>query len=87
MKHQEDFIGVRMIEDFQAEHCPYGKFVLLHTSFIDSMSLVCVDKATDYPDQELMIRLDVAKKLIRELQKRVDYIEAGIAEDNNTAPL
>lgn len=76
-----------MIEDFKSEHCPHGKFVLLHTSFTDSMSLVCKDKATVYPDQELMIRLDVAKKLIRELQKRVDYIEASIAEDDNTAHL
>jgi len=81
MKPQDEIIGMRQLTDFQTDHITFGGFVLLHSSFVDTMSYVCADKSTVFPDQEVMIRLDVAKALIRELQKRVDYIEAGI--ENN----
>ncbi|CAI0822013.1 hypothetical protein [Serratia ficaria] len=85
MKPQDEITGMRQLTDFQADHSAFGRFVLLHSSFTDTMSYVCAEKSTDYPDQEVMIRLDVAKELIRELQKRVDYIEAGI--ENNAVQL
>lgn len=85
MKPQDEISGMRQLTDFQADHSAFGRFVLLHSSFTDTMSYVCAEKSTAYPDQEVMIRLDVAKELIRELQKRVDYIEAGI--ENNAVQL
>ena len=82
MKPQDGIIGMRQLTDFQTDHSAFGGFVLLRSSFVDTMFYVCADKSTDFADQDVMIRLDVAKALIRELQKRVDYIEAGI---ENTA--
>ncbi|AVJ17227.1 MULTISPECIES: hypothetical protein [Serratia] len=85
MSHKDDIIGMRLLTGFQTDHSAYGRFVLLQSSFVDTMSYVCPDKENDYPDQEIMIRLEVAKELIHELQKRVDYIEAGI--ENNAVHL
>ncbi|WP_455871916.1 hypothetical protein [Serratia proteamaculans] len=85
MKPQDEIIGMRQLTDFQTDHSAFGGFVLLRSSFVDTMSYVCADKSTEFADQDVMIRLDVAKALIRELQKRVDYIEAGI--ENNALRL
>lgn len=85
MKPQDEISGMRQLTDFQTDHSSYGQFVLLHSSFTDTMASVCLEKSTSYPDQQVMIRLDIAKELIRELQKRVDYIEAGI--ENNAIHL
>jgi len=85
MKPQDEIIGMRQLTDFQTDHSAFGGFVLLRSSFVDTMSYVCADKSTVFADQDVMIRLDVAKALIRELQKRVDYIEAGI--ENNAVHL
>ncbi|QDL31329.1 hypothetical protein [Serratia liquefaciens] len=85
MKPQDEIIGMRQLTEFQADHSAFGGFVFLRSSFVDTMSYVCADKSTVYADQDVMIRLDVAKELIRELQKRVDYIEAGI--ENNAVHL
>lgn len=78
MKPQDELQGMRLLAEFQTDHSAFGQFVLLHSSFADTMASVCPAKTTDYPDQRVMIRLNVAKDLINELQKRVDYIEAGI---------
>ncbi|HBE9178744.1 hypothetical protein [Serratia fonticola] len=78
MKQQNELQGMRLLTDFEVEHSAYGKFVLLHSSFTDTMTAIFPSHASDFPDQQVMIRLDVAKALISELQKRVDYIEAGI---------
>lgn len=78
MKQQDELYGMRLLTEFKTDHSAFGQFVLLHSSFVDTMASVCPAKATDYPNQQVMIRLDVAKALINELQKRVDYIEAGI---------
>lgn len=86
MKREDEIGGMRLLTDFQTAHSAFGEFVLLHSSFTDTMASVCLAKSTDYPDQQVMIRLDVAKALISELQKRVDYIEAGI-EHNEFQPL
>ena len=81
MKSQDEIIGIRQLTNFQADHSAFGDFVLLRSSFVDTKSYVCADKSTTFADQDVMIRLDVAKTLIRELQKRVDFIEGGI--ENN----
>lgn len=83
MKSQDEIIGMRQLTNFQADHSAFGGFVLLRSSFVDTMSYVCADKSTTLADQDVMIRLDVAKALIRELQKRVDYIEEGIEESSD----
>ncbi|HBC7420628.1 TPA: hypothetical protein KEY88_003334 [Serratia marcescens] len=85
MKSQDEIIGMRQLTNFQADHSAFGSFVLLRSSFTDTISYVCADKSTTFADQDVIIRLDVAKALIRELQKRVDYIEAGI--ENNAVQL
>jgi hypothetical protein len=85
MKSQDDTLGMRQLTGFKAEHSAFGGFVLLRSSFVDTMSYVCADKSAAFADQEVMIRLDMARALIRELQKRVDYIEAGI-ETNSIHP-
>ncbi|WP_459376083.1 hypothetical protein [Serratia sp. ser-z] len=85
MKSQDEIIGMRRLTNFQAEHSAFRGFVLQRSSFVDTMSYVCADKSTVFADQDVMIRLDVAKALIHELQKRVDYIEAGI--ENNAVQL
>lgn len=75
---------MRLLTDFQAAHSAFGQFVLLKSSFVDTLSGFADFKAETYPDQQVMIRLSEAKALISELQKRVKYIEAGI-EDAGTS--
>lgn len=84
MKKNYEFSGMRLLTDFQTAHSALGKFVLLKTSFIDTFSGIANFKAETYPDQQVMIRLNEAKALVSELQKRVQYIEAGI-EDAGTS--
>jgi len=83
MKKQDEFSSMRLLTDFQSAHSAFGKYILLKTSFVDTLSEVFDFRTEDYPDQQVMIRLNEAKALISELQKRVQYIEAGI-EDANT---
>ncbi len=83
MKNQDEFGGMRLLTNFQAAHSAFGEFVLLKSSFSDTLSGFLDFKAETYPDQQVMIRLSEAKALISELQKRVQYIEAGI-EDAST---
>ncbi|HBE9083068.1 TPA: hypothetical protein KNG84_005748 [Serratia fonticola] len=78
MKQQDEIHGMRLLTEFQAAHSAFGGFVILHSSFEDTMTSVFPNHQNEFPDQQVMIRLDVAKALISELQKRVDYIEAGI---------
>lgn len=80
MKKQNEISGMRLLTKFQAQHSAFGGFVLLSTSFTDTMSVISAEHAEDYPDQNVMIRLSEAKALISELQKRVQYIEAGIED-------
>lgn len=84
MKNKDEFCGMRLLTEFKAAHSAFGEFVLLKTSFVDTLSGVADFKAQSYPDQQVMIRLAEAKALITELQKRVQYIEAGI-EDASTS--
>jgi hypothetical protein len=84
MKNQDEFSGMRLLTDFQTAHSAFGEFVLLKSSFVDTLSGIADFKAETYPDQQVMIRLKEAKALISELQKRVQYIEAGI-EDAGTS--
>ncbi|MFU2317956.1 hypothetical protein [Rahnella sp. PCH160] len=84
MKNQDEFGGMRLLADFQTAHSAFGEFVLLKSSFVDTLSGIADFKAETYPDQQVMIRLKEAKALISELQKRVQYIEAGI-EDAGTS--
>lgn len=78
MKPQNELEGMRLLTDFQAAHSAFGEFVILHSTFADTMTSIFPNHANNFPDQKVMIRLDIAKALISELQKRVDYIEAGI---------
>lgn len=84
MKNKDEFSGMRLLTDFQTAHSAFGEFILLKASFVDTLSGISGFKAEIYPDQQVMIRLNEAKELIAELQKRVQYIEAEI-EDSGTS--
>lgn len=85
MKSQDEFSGMRLLTDFKAAHSAFGEFVILKSSFVDTLSGIADFKAENYPDQQVMIRLSEAKALISELQKRVHYIEAGIEDAGNSS--
>jgi hypothetical protein len=78
MEKPEGFSGMRLLTTFQTEHSAHGQFILLHASFQDTLALTPSAPPTHYPNQKVMIRLNEAKALIAELQKRVQYIEAGL---------
>ncbi|PBI78650.1 hypothetical protein A9993_02465 [Rahnella victoriana] len=80
MINKDEFSGLRLLTGFKAAHSAFSEFVLLKTSFVDTLSCIADFKAEAYPDQQVMIRLSEAKALISELQKRVQYIEAGIED-------
>ncbi|HFO2533648.1 TPA: hypothetical protein ACHJX8_000522 [Yersinia enterocolitica] len=80
---KDEISGMRELTSFNTEHSAFGKFIIMRSSFTDTLTGFRHIEPEVYPDQQVMIRLDAAKKLIRELQRRVDYIESGI-EDINT---
>lgn len=80
MKKQDEFAGMRLLTEFQTAHSALGEFIILQSSFVDTLKAISSLKHENYPDQTVMIRLSEAKALIAELQKRVDYIEAGIED-------
>ncbi|CNI00211.1 MULTISPECIES: hypothetical protein [Yersinia] len=80
---KDEFTGMRELTSFDTAHSAFGEFIIMRSSFTDTLTGFRQIEPEHYPDQQVMIRLDAAKKLIRELQKRVDYIESGI-EDVNT---
>lgn len=86
MHNQNELGGIRMLTDFKVTHCAFSEFVLLKTSFVDTLAGVADFKTETYPDQQVIIRLSEVKALITELQKRVHYIETGI-EDLSTRSL
>ena len=67
MENQYGFNGMRLLTKFQIQHRALGRFVLLHSSFLDTLAGISSAKATVYPDQNVMIRLSEAKALIAEL--------------------
>lgn len=84
MKDQDNFSGMRLLTEFKTAHSALGEFVILKSSFVDTLTGVVDSKVEKYPDQQVMIRLSVAKAIIFELQKRVQYIEAGIEDAGST---
>ncbi|CQJ02362.1 hypothetical protein [Yersinia frederiksenii] len=79
---KDEISGMRELTSFNTEHSAFGKFIIMRLSFTDTLTGFRHIEPEVYPDQQVMIRLDAAKKLIRELQRRVDYIESGIEDIN-----
>ena len=84
MNEHDSFRGMRLLTEFKAAHSAFGEFVILKSSFVDTLTGVVDSKVEMYPDQQVMIRLSEAKALIIELKKRVQYIEAGIEDAGST---
>lgn len=80
MIKQDEISGMRLLNEFKAAHSALGECIILQSSFVDTLAAFSSFKHEEYPDQTIMIRLNQAKALIAELQKRVDYIEAGIED-------
>lgn len=85
MENQDGFSGMRLLTKFKAAHSALGEFVILKSSFVDTLSVIAGFKAENYPDQQVMIRLSEAKALTSELQKSAHYIEAGIEDAGNSS--
>ncbi|EFE96341.1 hypothetical protein [Serratia odorifera] len=80
MKPQDEIGGMRELTTFQMDHSAKGSLIILRSSFVDTLTYLGVENAPRYADQDVMIKLSVAKRLMHELQKRIDYIESGIEE-------
>ncbi|MBL5884875.1 hypothetical protein I7V28_22570 [Lelliottia amnigena] len=78
MNSKDELGGMRELTSFKVDHSCMGNLIILRTSFVDTPEAIGLENVPVYPDQDLMIRLSMAKLLVLELQKRIDYIEAGI---------
>lgn len=77
MSKEESNVGsIPELSDFEAVHCAIGKLVILHSSYSDPLAKWCTP--TEFPDTTVCIKLADAKRLIAELQRAVDMIDAGI---------
>ncbi|EKN6261725.1 hypothetical protein DVP94_14335, partial [Yersinia enterocolitica] len=63
---------MRELTSFETARSAFGEFIIMRSSFTDTLTGFRHIEPEVYPDQQVMIRLDAAKKLIRELQRRVD---------------
>ena len=76
---QESNIGhMRQLSKFAMTHLAVGELVILRASYIDSLAGVKWFTPEAFPDQTIVIKLADAKRLLAELKKSIDYIEAGI---------
>lgn len=80
MSSKDSLSGMRELTSFQMDHSAKGNLILFRSSFVDTLTHLGVENPPHYPDQDVVVRLSVAKQLIHELQKRIDYIESGIEE-------
>ncbi|WP_405125396.1 hypothetical protein ACI51W_01320 (plasmid) [Pseudomonas marginalis] len=78
MNSKDELSGMRELTSFKMDHSSMGDLIILRTSFVDTLAAIGLENVPVYPDQDVMIRLSMAKLLVTELQKRIDYIEAGI---------
>ena len=78
MTSRDELSGMRELTALQMDHSARGKFIILRTSFIDTLARLGLNDVPHYPDQDVMIRLSTAKQLLEELRKRIEYIESGI---------
>lgn len=83
MNCKDEISGMRELTSFQMDHSAQGNLILLRTSYIDTLAYLGIQNAPHHPDLDMMIRLDIAKKLVQELQRRIDYIESGIDVTRN----
>ncbi|PYZ32324.1 hypothetical protein DNK77_08740 [Enterobacter cloacae complex sp.] len=78
MNSKDELSGMRELTSFKMDHSSMGNLIILRTSFVDTLAAIGLENVPIHPDQDVMIRLSMAKLLVQELQKRIDYIEAGI---------
>ncbi len=76
---RESNVGhMQQLTDFETIHAAFGKFLILHASFKDTMTGVPHWSTQDFPDQDICITREKAIELIESLQRAVDYIDAGL---------
>lgn len=78
MRDESNIGHMRQLSDFDMTHLAIGKLVILHASYIDSLTGVKWFTPKVLPDQTIAIKLADAKRLLSALKKSIDYIEAGI---------
>jgi hypothetical protein len=78
MREESNIGHMRQLNDFHMAHLAVGGLVILHASYIDSLSCVKCSTPEAFPDQTIAIKLADAKRLLAELKKSIDYIEANI---------
>lgn len=76
MSSKDEFSGMRELTSFRMDHSSMGDLIILRSSFIDTLASIDLKNAQSYPDQDVMIRLNMAKILVQELQKHIDSIES-----------
>ena len=51
MNEQDSFRGMRLLTEFKAAHSAFGEFVILKSSFVDTLTGVVDSKVEMYPDR------------------------------------
>lgn len=78
MNSKDEISGMREMTSFEMDHSSRGNLIILRTSCVNTLAALGDENVPHYPDEDMMIRLDIAKQLVQELQKRIDCIESGI---------
>ncbi|WP_373630152.1 hypothetical protein AAHU43_16830 [Klebsiella variicola subsp. variicola] len=63
---------------FNVSHSALTRQVFLNASFTDNMASVPHWPQTEFPDQFFCISRDRAEALIHQLQRALDYLDAGM---------
>ncbi|EKV4260587.1 hypothetical protein RQL86_27275 [Citrobacter freundii] len=79
MKNRESNVSsLQELADFNVSYSLLTNEVYLSASFIDNMACIPHWPAKEFPDQFMCISRTRAEELIKELQKAINYMDAGI---------
>lgn len=86
MKNRESNVSsLPELADFDVGYSLLTNEVYLSASFIDNMACIPNWPVKEFPDQFMCISRTRAKELVKELQKAINYMDAGI--DNSYGKL
>ncbi|HCL5075274.1 TPA: hypothetical protein N2F43_004676 [Salmonella enterica] len=75
--------SISELTDFEVSYSLLTNEVYLSTSFTDNMACIPNWPLQEFPDQFMCISRTKAITLIEELQKAIDYMDAGIVRPPN----
>ncbi|HHE6017707.1 TPA: hypothetical protein ACPE2V_002317 [Citrobacter freundii] len=79
MKNRESNVSsLQELADFNVSYSLLTNEVYLSASFIDNMACIPHWPEKEFPDQFMCISRTRAEELIKELQKAINYMDAGI---------